>query len=111
MEPTPGPRRPTAASRLGLAVATLAAAGTFAAALLVAGLPTAPVTDAAAAAPTSAVTTDPSTGERVVVDTVYVLTPAPAAQPTSTGRQDGEHEDEHEGGESHEGHEDNGGDD
>ncbi len=100
-------RRPRPTSRLALAVATFAAAGTFAAAVAVAGFPAAPAADAAASMPTtSEVLVDPATGERVVVDTVYIVTPAPVAaapqQPFGG--------DEHEGGE-HEGGEHEGGDD
>lgn len=108
MSISPTPRRSPRASRLGLAVASLAAAGTFAAAIAVAGLPAALVANAAGSAPPSTeVVTDPTTGERFVVDTVYVVTPAPAAAPAWQGDSD----DEHENGEEREGHEPEGGDD
>jgi hypothetical protein len=100
MELSPPPRRTRPTSRLALAVAALAAAGTFAAAVAVTGLPAAPAADAASsAATTSQVLQDPATGERVVVDTVYIVTPAPAAalpqQPPGGGEPEG---DGHEGG-------------
>jgi len=100
MELSPPPRRTRPSSRLALTVATLAAAGTFAAAVAVAGLPAAPAADAASsAATTSQVLRDPTTGERVVVETVYIVTPAPAAAPLQQPAGGGEPEsDEHEGG-------------
>ncbi len=107
---SPTPRRSPRASRLGLAVAALAAAGTFAAAIAVAGLPAASVANASGSAPTSTeVVTDPTTGERVVIDTVYIVTPAPA--PAAAAPQERRGDDEHENGEAHEGHETEGGDD
>lgn len=107
------PRRSTRTSRLGLAVAALAAAGTFAAAIAVTGFPAALVANASASVPTSTeVLADPTTGERVVVDTVYIVTPAPALAVAPAERHEGDDEHdsdgEHEGGE---GHETEGGDD
>jgi len=118
---SPTPRRSPRVSRLGVALAALAASGTFAAAVAIAGLPSAPVADASVTAPApTQVVTDPTTGERVIVDTVYIVTPPPAADaapvaapPEHEGaEQEGaEHEGaEHEGAE-HEGAESEGGDD
>ena len=111
MSLSPSPRRNTRPSRLGLALAALAAAGTFA--IAVAGLPAAPIADASASAPaTTQVVTDPTTGERVVVDTVYIVTPAPAAVPAAAPAaepaQNREGDDWREGDD---GHESEGGDD
>jgi len=106
----PTPRRSTRASRLGLAVAALAAAGTFAAAVAIAGFPAAPAANASASTPTSTeVTVDPTTGQRVVVETVYVVTPAAPPAVAPAGRHQGdEHEgdDEHKGDDEHEGGDD-----
>ena len=107
MSLSPSPRRNTRPSRLGLTLAALAAAGTFAAAIAVAGLPAAPVADASASAPiTTQVVTDPTTGERVVLDTVYIVTPAPAAVPAAAPAQRHAEGEEREGGEEHEGGDD-----
>jgi hypothetical protein len=102
---SPTPRGSPRVSRLGLALATLAASGTFAAAVAIAGLPAAPVADASVSAPATAqVVTDPATGERVIVDTVYIVTPPPAADAAPVAAPTDRHEgdDEHEGGEDHE---------
>jgi hypothetical protein len=100
MQRSTPPHRANATTRIALAMATLAAAGTFAAAVAVAGLPAASAADAAASGPTtSQVLVDPATGERVVVDTVYIVTAAPAAVTPLQPARDGEHEGgEHEGG-------------
>ena len=105
MSLSPTPRRSPRASRLGLAVAALAATGTFAAAVAIAGIPAAPVADASASAPTiTQLAADPTTGERVVLETVYIVTPAlPAAAVPQQPRQgndelDGDREHESEGG-------------
>ncbi len=105
MSLSPTPRRNTRTSRLGLTVAALAAAGTFAAAVAVAGLPAAPVADAStSAATTTQVVSDPTTGQRVVLETVYVVAPDPlAAAAPQQPRQgndglDGDREHESEGG-------------
>jgi len=98
-------------------VASLAAAGTFAAAVALAGLPATPVVDASGAAPvTTPIVADPMTGERVVLDTVYIVTPAPVSAPAAAAPEaapaerddgDGEHEwDDHDGGEDHDGGDD-----
>ena len=109
MSLSPTPRRTPRTSRLGLAVATLIAAGTFAAAVAVAGLPVAPTADASVSAPAATqVVVDRATGERVVLDTVYVVTPAPAAAAAPVAPpaerhegddgHEGDHENESEGG-------------
>ncbi len=72
----PPPRRSAGPSRMGLAAAGLAAFGTFAVAILVAGPPLVPATGSA---PVAAVTAAGSQPGGPVVDTVYVVTPAPAA--------------------------------
>jgi hypothetical protein len=113
MNPSPTPRRTTRASRRGLALGALAAAGTFVAAVAVAGLPAAPIADASASAPTTTqVVTDPTAGARIVLDTVYIVTPAPVAVPAAapaerpTGGEEHEGDEGHEGGEEHEGGDD-----
>ena len=79
---TPRVRRPAGVSRLGLAVAALASAGTCAVALIGLGGPPAP---AAPVTPASAdTTTSDVAGQQVVVKTIYVQLPAPTLQaPTS----------------------------
>ena len=106
MRHTPPPRRTTTPSRAALAVASLAAAATFAVAVAIAGPWSAPIADAAVAFDPAQATVDAAAGERVVVDTIYVVTPDPAslAAPQARGvdgehEDDGEHDDdEHEGG-------------
>jgi hypothetical protein len=78
---TPRVRRPAGVSRLGLAVASLASAGTFAVALLGLGGPP------ASAAPATSASADPTTTDavprQVVVKTIYVQLPAPTVAPTA----------------------------
>jgi hypothetical protein len=83
LSPTPPAlRRTSRTSRLALAVAALAAAGTFVAAVVLTGPLAPPAVDASVGtATTSQVVENPTTGERVVIDTVYVVTPAPVATP------------------------------
>ncbi|MDA8236565.1 MAG: hypothetical protein M0T75_01565 [Chloroflexi bacterium] len=77
LQPTrrPAPR----ASRPGLLAAALAAAGTLVAAIAVAGLPASPAASAIALGATA----DPAPAGRIVVDTVYVVTPERAAVPAA----------------------------
>jgi len=76
---TPGVRRPASVSRLGLAVASLATAGTFVVALIgLGGPPAAPATLAS----TDTSTTD-AAGQQVVVKTIYVQLPASTAAPVA----------------------------
>jgi len=77
---SPRVRRPAGVSRLGLAVASLATAGTFAVALIGLGGPPA-VADATPAS-TDATATDAAV-PRVTVKTIYVQLPAPTAPPTA----------------------------
>ena len=100
MRYSPPRRRTTTPSRPALAVASLAAAATFAVAAAIAGPWSAPVADAAVAFDPAQATVDSAAGERVIVDTVYVVTPEPALAAAPAPREGGEREDdEHEGGE------------
>jgi hypothetical protein len=74
---TPGVRRPAGLSRLGLAVASLAGAGSFAVALATLGGPPAP---AALATPVPA----DAPGSQAPDKTIYVRLPAPTAAPAPT---------------------------
>jgi len=71
---TPGVRRPAGVSRLGVAVASLASAGSFAFALVGLGGPPAPPI------PATASTVD-AAGSQAPVQTIYVQLPAPSAAP------------------------------
>lgn len=77
---TPGVRRPAGVSRLGLVVASLATAGTFAVALIGLGGPPA-VADTTVAA-VDAITADAAMPQ-VVVRTIYVQLPSPTAGPVA----------------------------
>lgn len=82
MSPLPATPRPTPrASRRGLVLASLAAAGALAAAVAIAGFPAAPAVDASVSAATSVVVADPSAGPGVVYDTVYLVSAAPPTAP------------------------------
>jgi hypothetical protein len=74
-------RRPAGVSRLGLAMASLATAGTFAVALIGLGGPPAPV------APTMGGVADATTADAVVppvvVKTIYVQLPSPPTAPVA----------------------------
>lgn len=67
-------RRPAGVSRLGIAVASIATAGSFAVALIGLGGPPAPP------APATASTAD-AAGSQAPVQTIYVQLPAPSAAP------------------------------
>jgi hypothetical protein len=99
MRYSPASRRTTTPSRAALAVASLAAGATFAVSVAIAGPWSAPIADAAVAFEPVPVVVDTSTGERVVVDTVYVTAPDPAALVApASGEGEREHgDDEHEG--------------
>ena len=73
---TPGVRRSAGVSRLGIAVASLATAGSFAVALFGLGGPPAP------AAPATLAVADPA-AQQVVVKTVYVQLPSATAAPVA----------------------------
>ena len=85
MQPSPKPRRTTGPSRTALAIPV--AISDF-------GFPRA--ADAASAAQQAPVAVDPATGERVVVDTIYVVTADPAllAGTSSAGVVDEERDDQ-----------------
>ena len=79
---TPGQRRPGGVNRLGLAIGSLAAAGTLALAFVGLGGP-----PTAAAVPTAGDSTAPDPAvQRVVVKTVYVQLPSPTAAPAPAAR-------------------------
>ena len=73
---TPAARRPPGVSRLGIAMASLATAGTFAVALIGVGGPPAPPVTATTSAADAA-------GSQAPVQTIYVQLPAPSATPVA----------------------------
>lgn len=77
---TPGVRRPAGVSRLGLVVASLATAGTFAVALIGLGGPPVVADTTVALADT---TTADAPVPQVVVRTIYVQLAAPTAAPVA----------------------------
>jgi hypothetical protein len=78
---TSGVRRPAGVSRLGLAVASLATAGTLAVAFIGLGGPPAP--KARATLGPVDTTTAEAAAPQVVVKTIYVQLPTPAPAPTA----------------------------
>ena len=76
----PGVRHPAGVSRLGLAVASLATAGTLAVAFVGLGGPPAALTTVAVAGATTA----DAAGPQVAVKTVYVQLPSPTAASVAT---------------------------
>jgi hypothetical protein len=75
---TPGVRRPTGVSRLGLVLGSLATAGTLAIAFVgLGGPPAAPATVALGDATGAA-------AQQVVVKTIYIQLPSPTAAPVAT---------------------------
>ncbi len=73
---TPTVRRPPGVSRLGIAMASLATAGSFAVALIALGGPPAPPATATSSAADAA-------GSQALLQTIYVQLPAPSPTPVA----------------------------